>query len=56
MTLFDADDDALTDEPPDDDDELNDMMEFGRREDFMSGKVLQKEFRNFGANLKKTED
>lgn len=53
MTLFDADDDALTEEPPEEDDELKDMMEFGRRDVFMSGKVLQKEFRNFGANLNK---
>lgn len=38
-----------TDEPPDDADELRDIMELGRRDDFMSGKVPTKELRNFGA-------
>lgn len=40
-----------TDDPPDDAEELNEMMEFGRRDDFMSGKVPANELRNFGAGL-----
>lgn len=39
-----------TDDPADDADELNEIMEFGRRaEDFISGSAPTKELRNFGA-------
>jgi hypothetical protein len=38
-----------TDDPPDDADELNDIIEFGRRADFTSGSVPANELRNFGA-------
>jgi hypothetical protein len=42
-----------TDEPPDEADELRDIMELGRRDDFMSGSVPTKELRNFGAESEK---
>lgn len=39
-----------TEEPPDDADELNEMIEFGRRADSLeSGKLPANELRNFGA-------
>lgn len=38
-----------TDDPPEDAEELNEIMEFGRRDDFMSGRVPANELRNLGA-------
>ena len=38
-----------TEEPPDEADELRDIMELGRRDDFMSGSVPTKELRKRGA-------
>jgi hypothetical protein len=38
-----------TDEPPDDADELSEMIELGRRDDFISGSVPTKELRKRGA-------
>ena len=39
-----------TDEPPDDADELSEIIEFGRRaDDFVSGKEPTNELRNLGA-------
>jgi hypothetical protein len=38
-----------TEEPADEADELSEMIELGRRDDFTSGKVPTKELRNFGA-------
>lgn len=39
-----------TDDPPDDD-ELSEMIEFGRRADFISGNVPTNELRNLGAEI-----
>jgi hypothetical protein len=41
-----------TEEPPDEAEELSEMIELGRRDDFTSGKVPTKELRNFGAVTK----
>lgn len=42
--------DEDTEEPPDDVEELNEIIEFGRRaDDFRSGMVPTNELRNFGA-------
>lgn len=38
-----------TEEPPEEADELRDIMELGRRDDFMSGSVPTKELRKRGA-------
>lgn len=38
-----------TEEPAEDADELSEIIEFGRREDFMSGNVPTNELRNLGA-------
>lgn len=39
-----------TDDPPDDADELSEIIEFGRRaDDFVSGREPTNELRNFGA-------
>jgi hypothetical protein len=44
----------LTLEPADDDDELNEIIELGRLDDFISGSVPINEFRNLGAEIDKS--